>query len=58
MKSARALRSVPMPRVYTRGSATARVVRRSADPARRQKMLRLLAELLDKPATPGEGERR
>jgi hypothetical protein len=38
--------------VYSRGSATVTVVRRPADLARRRKLVRLLAELLDKPDTP------
>lgn len=31
------------------------IVRRVADPARRRRLVRLLAELLDKPDTPDEG---
>ena len=54
MKPARKLAAVPAPRTYSDGKVTVTVERVQADPARRARLVRALAVLLDKPDTPDE----
>lgn len=52
-----AVKPAPVAPAQTSASGEVRVtvVRRRADPARRQRLVRLLAVVLDKPATPDDG---
>jgi hypothetical protein len=56
MKPARA--ELERPRIHQRGEFVATVVRRASTSARRQRLVHLLAVLLDKPDTPDDGGRR